>query len=186
MKNIIYVFAMLIFSTAMTQEKPTEVKEETKVKTIKYKDGDETAEKKVKVVTRETANVKLDKNDATKVNQDRVAATTKVEKMLMIDDDADSDYDTLSKVTYFMYGDNNYMFTPNSRGFDIAFDKDKEKFVNVGRALTTGAKGNYIISGEAYNGIGYFNTDGNFVIEYYNNDTDTIEVKVYERNKTNI
>ena len=183
MKNIIYAFALLVCSTAIAQEKPSEVSEEVEVKTVEYKNGDATTEKKVKVITRETSNVKLDKKDKNKVNQDRLKATKKVEKMVMVDDDADNDYDTLSKITYYVIGESEFMFTPNNRGFDIAFNNDKKKFVNSQMALKTGAKGNYIVRGEAQHGIGYFDVDGNFVVEYYNEDTDAIEVKTYNRTK---
>ena len=186
MKNIIYMIAALIFGTAMAQENPTEVKQETEIKTVKYKAGEKTNESKVKVITRETANVKLDKNDKNKVNQDRLNSTKKVEKMVMIDDDSDADYETLTKITFYVVGVDKYMFTPNNRGFDIAFNNEDKKFVKSQRALTTGTRGNYIIRGEVHHGIGYFDVDGNFVVEYYNADTDHIEVKTYNRMKTDM
>ncbi|WOD43314.1 hypothetical protein [Hwangdonia lutea] len=181
MKNLIYVFALLFIGSAMAQEKPKEVKQETKVKVVKTKNDKETKEKKVKVITRETADVKLDKNDKNKVNQSRVNATKKVEKMVMVDDDNDADYDILTKETFFVSGDQTYKFTPNDKGFDIIFDNDNNEFVKIGKAWSTSASGNYIIRGEMHNGIGYFDKNGNFVVEYFDENTKRVKKMTYSK-----
>lgn len=186
MKKIVYVLSFLMVGTVMAQEKPTEVKEESEVKVVKTKDGDKNTEKKVKVVTRETSNVELDKSDRNKTNQDRVPATKKVEKMVMVDDDNDNDYDLLSKETYFVSGNDSYRFSPSNQGFDIAFDNDKNEFVKVGKAWTTHSNGTYLIRGKMHNGVGYFTEDGSFVIEYYNKDTKTIDVVTFKRSASDL
>lgn len=183
MKNLIYLLALLFIGNVMAQEKAKEIKQETKVKVIKTKNGDETSEKKVKVITRETSDVKLDENDEKKINQNRVNATKKVEKMIMIDDDKDHDYDTLTKETYYVSGEGNYKFTPNNKGFDILFDNDENKFVKIENAWATSASGNYIIRGEMHNGIGYFDKNGNFVVEYFDEDSKTVKKMTYSKEK---
>ena len=180
MKNLIYTCAFILCTSAIiAQEKPKEAKEETEVKVVKIKDGDKTTEKKVKVITRETGTVKLDGKDKDKVNQGRVDSVSKVEKMIMVDNDIDGDYDFLTKETSYKLGDKEYLFKPNNRGFDIAFNKNESKFVTTETALTTNANGHYLVNGEAYAGIGYFNKNGDFVVQYYNKDNDTIETKTY-------
>ncbi|TXE11615.1 hypothetical protein FUA26_05980 [Seonamhaeicola algicola] len=181
MKNLIYISTfILITSAAVAQEKPKEAKEETEVKVVKIKDGEKTTEKKVKVITRETAQVTLNEKDKNSVNQSRVQSASKVEKMIMVDNDTDGDYDMLTKETYYQLGDKKYLFTPNKRGFNIAFNKDENKFVTIEEAITTDANGHYLVNGETYAGVGYFNTEGDFVIQYYNKKTDTIETKIYK------
>ena len=180
MKNLIYISAFLLCANLMVaQEKPKEAKEETEVKVVKIKDGEKTTEKKVKVVTRETGTVKLDAKDKNKVNQSRVNSVSKVEKMIMVDNDIDGDYDYLTKETSYKLGDKEYLFKPNNRGFDIAFNKNKSKFVTTETALSTNENGHYLVNGETYAGIGYFNKNGDFVIQYYNKESDTIETKTY-------
>jgi hypothetical protein len=183
MKNLIYICLLLLAGNAFAQDKPKEVKEEVEVRTLKSKDEDKTVEKKLKVVTRETASVELDKKDKNKTNQDRVKSQKTVEKTVMIDNDDDNAYDVLTQETYYVAGDEQYMFTPNKRGFDIAFDKNKENdhYVKVGKAWTTSTHGYYILNGNMHSGIGYFDADGNFNIEYYNKDTDQVEVKTYKK-----
>lgn len=181
MKNLIVLIAIIFSGNLFAQETPKEVKQETEVKTVKIKDADKTTEKKVKVVTRETASVELDKKDQNKTNQDRVEATKKIEKRVFVDNDNDDNYDMLTQETYYVLGDEKYMFTPNKKGFDIAFDKNKDNdhLIKVGKAWATSTNGYYILNGEMQSGIGYFDSNGNFAVEYYNKDTDQVEVKTY-------
>lgn len=185
MKNILLVFAMIVFGTTIAQEKPKEVKEETKVKTVKVKTDEGTTERKVKVVTRETGNVELDEKDKNKVNQDRRKSPVKVEKTTSIDNDSDAYYDISSKETYYKLDDEGYMFSPNKKGFDIAYSNKHSRFINIGRAWNTSSGKHYIVHENKQKGIGYFDTEGNFVVEYYNKNTDVIEVKTYNRSNSN-
>tara|TARA_R110002049_G_scaffold188124_9_gene356430 strand:- start:1575 stop:2132 length:558 start_codon:yes stop_codon:yes gene_type:complete len=179
MKTYVYLFAFLFVGYAMAQEKPKEVKEKVETKTVKVNDGEKTTEKKVKVITRETTSVKLDEKDKNEVNQDRVNSISKVEKLIMVDNDVDGDYDFLTKETFYKIGDKNYLFKPNKRGFNIAFNNNKSKFEPVESALSTSKNGHYLVNGETYAGIGYFNSNNDFVIEYYDKDTDGIKTKTY-------
>jgi len=181
MKHVIFLSAIVFCTAAMAQEKPKEVKEEAEVKIIRVKDSDKTTEKKVKVVTRETGTVELDENDKNKVNQNRIASPTKVEKMVMVDDDDDNNYDVLKKETYFVLGDEKYTFTPNNSGFNMAFNSIDNTSIKVIKALTSSNQGYYIINGDMYSGIGYFDANHNFVVEYYNKDTNVIEMKTFKK-----
>lgn len=183
MKNLIYMIALLICGTAIAQEKPTEIKKETAVKVVKYKDGDKTKEGKIKVVTKETSQVKLDKDDVKKLNQDRVPATSKVTRTIMIDNDADKAYDVLTSETFYVNADQDYKFSPSETGFIMALSDDKNEFVEIGKAWNTHNPGSYIIKGETYNGIGYFDKDGSFVVEYYDEDSETIKTIKYNEKK---
>ncbi|WP_396601080.1 hypothetical protein [Algibacter sp. R77976] len=182
MKNLIYLFAVFISTTAMAQEDVAEVKQETEIKTIKYKNGDGIKEDKVKIITRETSNVKLDGKDKNKINQGRVDATKKVEKMVMIDNDSDDEYDILSKETFYKSGDQNYKFTPHDKGFNMAFDNNNNMFVGVGEAWNSQKPGNYIVKGNSYNGLGFFDNKGDFVVQYYDEATQAIKTIIFEEN----
>ena len=181
MKKLLYVGALLICTGAMAQEKPKEVKEETEVKVVKVKDNDKTTEKKVKVITRETSTVELDDKDINKVNQDRVKSTVKVEKKVMVDDDDDDNYDFLTSETYFILGEEKYIFRPNERGFDMSFAKRNDESMKITKALTSSNQGFYIVNGEINSGIGYFDSNENFTVEYYNKETNMVEKRVYMR-----
>jgi len=183
MKKILLILAMIVFGTtvAMAQEKePTEVKEETEIHTTIVKTDKGTTEKKTKVVTKETASVELDKRDKNKVNQDQVKSRKKVEKTVYVDNDNEDSYKFLTKETYYVSGDENYVFKPNNKGFDITFHKNNDHLIKIGKAWNSNTDGYYILNGQMNNGIGYFDANGNFAVEYYNKDTDQIEVKTYK------
>ncbi|WP_158850066.1 hypothetical protein [Algibacter sp. L1A34] len=180
MKNYIYIVVLLICGTAMAQEKPKDIKEETIEKTVKYNNGEEVTESKLKVISRETSSIELSMDDMEKVNQERIASTKKVETMVMVDDDLDPDYDLLSKETHFVSDDKNFKFSPNDGGFNIVFDNNDNEFVVVGKAWSTKNPGSYIVKGETYNGIGYLTEKGEFVVEYYNSDSESIETISYK------
>jgi hypothetical protein len=173
MKNLVYIVILLISTCVIAQEKPTEVKEEVEVKTIKVKDNEKTTENKVKVVVRETANVELDENDENQVNQDRVPATTKVEKMTYVNNNV------LASETSYKMNDGNYVFSPNETGFEMSQSTENNQSVNIGKSVASSIKGYYIVDGASHSGIGYFDENGNFVTEYYNKDTKQVEVKTY-------
>ncbi|WP_152596219.1 hypothetical protein [Algibacter lectus] len=180
MKNYIYMFVLLVCGTSMAQEKPKEVKQETIEKTVKYNNGEEVTESKLKVISRETSNVELALDDKGKVDQQRVATTKKIETMVMVDDDLDPDYDLLSKETHYISNDKSFKFSPSDGGFNIIFDNNDNEFVVVGKAWSTKNPGSYIVKGETYNGIGYLTEKGEFVVEYYNVNSERIEMVSYK------
>ncbi|NCO64269.1 MAG: hypothetical protein GW849_10365, partial [Flavobacteriia bacterium] len=137
--------------------------------------------KKLKVITKETSDITLDDDDINKVNQNRLKSDIIVEKTVMIDNDADSKYDVLSKQTFYKLGDSGYRFSPNKKGFDIDFSSENAKFKQVGNAWNTSSNQYYIVNESMYSGIGHFDANGNFVIEYYNKDLDVVEIKTYEK-----
>lgn len=183
MKKVIYIAVLLICGTVVAQEKPSEVKEEVKLKTIKQNSGDKVTEKKIKMVTRETSDVKLDADDVKKIDQSRTAATTKIEKKIMVAEDS-NDFITLSKVTYYAVGDTNYMFTPKAYGFNLANSNANNEYKTIANAWITKANGSYIIKGETQDGVGYFDKNGNFTVEYYDEDYKSIKSTTYNKNTT--
>ena len=178
MKNLIMALLLLIYGSAFAQEKPKEIKQVTTEKTVKVKDNEGTKEAKMKVVTRETADVALDEEDKHKINQDRVNVPKKVEKMVMVNDGGEA-YNLLSKETYFVMEDDNYMFVPTQKGFHISSNNNES--ADIGKAWSTSVDGYYILNGGQKNGIGYFDDDGNFTIEYYDKKADAVIVETYLR-----
>lgn len=185
MKNIIYICTLLMVSTAIAQEKPSEVKEEVKVKTIKQNNGENVTKKKIKMVTRETSNVQLDESEEDKINQQRVDAVTKMEKKVMMAKNSNN-FTTLSKVTYYVVDDKNYMFTPKPYGFDLANSNANKEFTVMAKAWVTKANGSYIIKGETQNGIGHFDRNGNFIVEYFDDYSNSIKSTMYSKTSSDI
>ncbi len=182
MKNLLFIAALILSGTLIAQEKPTEVKQETEVKTVKTNHGDKVSKKSVKVVTKETANVELDKSDKDKIDQSRVKATTKVEKEVYVDNDDSTGFNMLTTETYFVSDGGTYAFSPNEKGFGMNYNPEDDASVEIGKSWASSNDGYYIVDGEAHSGIGHFNDNGDFVVEYYNKDTQQVEVKIYKKN----
>ncbi len=182
MKNLFLIAAFILSGTLLAQMEPTEVKKETEVKTMKTNHGDKVSKKSVKVVTKETANIELDKKDKDKIDQSRVKATTKVEKDVYVDNDDKTGYTMLTTETYFVSDGGTYAFSPNEKGFGMNYNPEDDASVEIGKSWASSNQGYYIVDGEAHSGIGHFNANGDFVVEYYNKDTQQVEVKVYKKN----
>lgn len=176
MKYVIYICTFLLAGTAFAQQPPKEVKEEVEVKTVKVKDNEKTTENQVKVVTRETSDVELDENDKNQVNQDRLPATSKVEKTVYVNNNV------LANDTSFKNNDGNYVFSPTETGFEMSYSTENNQSESIGKSWASSMKGYYIVDGASHSGIGYFDQSGNFVTEYYNKDTKQVEVKTYLKN----
>ena len=182
MKKIAYLSIFLITGFAFSQEKPRSMSETTETKTVKVNNGKEVIENKVKVTTREEKEIKLDKKDAGKVDQDMVIDDEKkVVREIEIDNDKDPFYDSkLEMVTYVRDG-KEYSFVRNESGFDVSATESDEMYGNAFRSNYN--KNYYIFNSNENSGVGYFNKKGNFVIEYYSPENKKVMTKEFVNNK---
>ncbi|MCX7548426.1 hypothetical protein OS188_10735 [Xanthomarina sp. F1114] len=182
MKNLLYIAMFMVPTVFFAQEKPKNVSEETTTKTIKVDDGKEVVEKKVKITTREEQQLKLDKADKNKVNQDVVSSPSKVTQTVEVDDDSDSYYDSKIKTIHYSYNDKPYVFKRNSNGFLVSQVVSNSE-TEFGKAINTSRSNNYVFKSNNYNGIGYFDSNNNFIIEYYDTSKNAIVKKVFTLKK---
>ncbi|WP_104733740.1 hypothetical protein [Hanstruepera ponticola] len=173
MKNLIYISIFLISANFYAQDKPRSMSETTEVKTVKVNNGEEVVENKIKVTTREEKKVKLDKADADKVNQARVMNSDKmVTKTIEIDNDNDPFYDSEIELVSYIQNGKEYNFVKNANGFTVTKKNAKGEYANAMRSTLDGRY--YIFNNKEYSGIGYFDGDGSFVVEYYDNDSNSL------------
>ncbi|MCX7549548.1 hypothetical protein [Xanthomarina sp. F2636L] len=182
MKHIIYITAFLIPMAFMAQEKPKNVSEETTTRTITVDDGKEVVEKKVKVTTREEQKIELAESDKNKVNQAIVDSPAKVTQTVQIDDDMDPFYDSETQSIHYSFNDEKYLFKRNNEGFLVSEIGSTTKD-NYGHVMNTSRSNNYVFKSTDYNGIGYFDSNNNFIVEYYDADSNTIVKKVFTLSK---
>lgn len=173
MKNLIYIGIFLFSVSFYAQDKPRSMSETTEVKTVKIDNGKEVVENKVKVTTREEKSIKLDKNDAGKVNQDMMVDNDKtVTKTIQIDNDNDPFYDSEIELVTYVRDNREYSFIKNSNGFSVTAKSSKKNF---GTAFRSSLNDNYyIFNNSDYSGVGYFDKNGNFIIEYYDTDSNSL------------
>ena len=170
MKKLFIIFALAVFTTGFAQDNKSEQKETVTTKvTVQDDKGIHTD---VEKVTRtESQAIELDPKDAGKRDRDYDLGPTKVQ----------------TDVTYKSNG-NNYIFENEANGYKMLDTKDGEK-KDFARLRATSQKGYYIMSQQGNSSFGYFNEDGNFVVESYNPTTDAIEQTVYKievENKSSI
>ena len=166
MKNIIYICLLLLAGNAFTQEKPKNVSEETKTKIIKVNNGKEVVEKKVKVTTREEQEIVFDEKDKNKTDKDIIESPVKVKKTIEIDDDRDNSYDSKVEVGYYEFEGKRYNFKKMNNGFLVS-SEHKQNPNDFGNIVRFNRENHYLFRNADNIGIGYFNPQGNFVIEYY-------------------
>ncbi|MCF1422002.1 hypothetical protein [Mangrovimonas futianensis] len=166
MKSIIYAACFLFSGVLLAQEKPKNVSEETTVKTIKIDNGREVTEKKIKVTTKEEQEIKLDEDDKNKVNQSIVASPKKVTKTVEVDSDHDVFYDSKLQTAQYVCDGTMYDFDRCDTGFKVVAVKN-DNDVNFGNAIQSSTKNHYFFRSDKYSGIGYFNSQGNFTVEYF-------------------
>ncbi|WP_452226917.1 hypothetical protein [Lacinutrix cladophorae] len=184
MKNLIYIFSLLVFTTTAYAQSnnPVDVIEETKVKTVKVKEDGKLIEKKVKVNTVQKQEVKIDPKDRYDLNGNRMDTPIKVTKTVSVDNDKDANYETKTKVTYYKFDNADYAFIPDEKGFIVAVkngDKDKA----FGKARYSANNMSYIVTTDEYTGVGYFDKNKTFVIEYYDGESDGLVTKEFKISK---
>lgn len=134
---------------------------------------------KVKVVTEKTEENKFDPAQKHQLNQDRIPSPVSVTKTVMIDNDKDPFYEKSVKIKYYTYKGRKYSFNVEDNSVLIHYNLDDNDIVSA-RAFKSRNNRFYIINGAEFNGVGYFNTEGDFVIEYYNKVTNDTEIAVFE------
>ncbi len=177
MKNLIYLLAFCLVTGVYAQEKkPVDKVEKTKTKTIKVNKNGKVIENKVKVTTSKEQAVMTTPNDSSNINNSRVYPKVKVTKTIQIDNDYDPFYESENKIVYYTDEDGKYAFTQSKNGFEMR-TAENESF---GYAVKSANNMFYILDVENYSGVGYFNNEGNFVVEYYNSELDMLIEKEFK------
>ncbi len=177
MKVLVYIGLFLISGTFYAQEKARDMSQQSKTKTVTVNNGEQQIENKIKVTTTEKQDVKLSEEDKNKINQNRVYDTHKqVVKTVAIDNDMDPFYDSQVKMVHFKDNGINYKFVKSSEGFTVmAKDSNNE----YGKAVKSIKSNKYGFKTADFSGVGYFDSNGNFVIDYYDRATDKLVTKKF-------
>jgi len=170
MKKVLMIFALATFSSAFAQDNKSEKTETVTTKVI-VKDNTGVHTDVKEVSTTETQPIKLDPKDAGKMDQDYDLGPTRVQ--------TDVSYSSANR---------SYMFENQKNGYKIYDAKAGEK-KDYAILRPTSQKGYYLMSQEGNNSFGYFNENGDFVVESYNTSTDAVEKTIYKleiKSKTSV
>jgi len=172
MKKLV-LSSVLVLSMTFGFAQNKDVLEETvtKTKTIVDNQGAEKVSKST--VVRQEQAVELSQEDQNKVNQSRIDAPTKVTThQTVIQGDSKV---MLDKKATFVCNGSDCDFTPQADGFTIASLDD----AGLNATTYVSSNKNFIVETEKGNGIGYFDGNGDFVVEYYDKTTNELIKRVY-------
>lgn len=170
MKKVLIIFTLAAFTTAFAQDNKSQQTETVTTKVI-VKDNEGVHVDKKEVTTTATQPIKLDPKDQGKIDQDYYVGPTQIQTDVSYSSD-----------------EHNYMFENEKNGYRI-YDTKAGGKMDAAILRPTSKKGYYIMSQAGNNSFGYFNEDGNFIVESYNPSTDAVEKTIYKlemKSKTSI
>lgn len=162
MKKIAFILALATFSMSYAQENKNEKKETVVTKTtVQNSKGEEVSTKAVTKTEEQV--IALERSDANMTNQNITMLPTKVD----------------TNVTYSNDGVD-YSFEAQNKGFKMMSRDDVNNSEDFAILRPSSQKGYYIMSQDGVSSFGYFNQNGNFVVESYDETSDSIVTTVYE------
>lgn len=164
MKKVLIVLAIAAFTTGIAQENKNEKQETVVTKTaVKSEKGTDVSTKAVTKTEKQV--ITLSDSDANQTNQTMVMEPTKIS----------------SDVNYG-YAGNRFKFInqKDENGYRLMTVKDNATEEEYAIIKPTSQDGYYILSKDGSSSFGYFNSDGNFVVEHYDAEKDAIVSNIYK------
>ena len=179
MKTLIITMSLLVASiTIQAQNKNVLKTTETTVTTIKDSDGEKKLVKQEE--TQEVQKIQLDNEKSNTLNIDVKASPVEVVKTTQITN-ADGSTRTVDVDRSGYYEGNNntkYKIALDAQGYTIVSDATKKPDLLRKTSINT-----YIYRNRNTTAVSYFDTDGNLVIETYNDKTDKVTTQKYMKVK---
>lgn len=178
MKSIVIALALL-FTTSTLIAQNKNVKDETKttVTTIKTSEGEKKFIKKEN--TREVQKIELQEQDPKNINMDMKNSEVSVQKTTTITNpDGSTRTVEIDRSSYYLLDGKKYQVTLDSKGYRILSEDTKEEAL-----LRKTSTNSFIYRNKDKTAIGYFDTDGNLILETYDPKSDTITYEKYTVNQ---
>ena len=176
MKKIFVTAILLAFGlTANAQVKQQQVTKESTTKRVTVDDGTtpKTIQRTESTETRQ--NIELQDAESNKLNKDVKPTPVQVQKSTTISGTGIPTQE-IDRSSYYSFNGRNYQFSSDNSGYRIASPDN----TNYG-VLRKLSNGNYIYRTKDKVSVGYFDENGNFVVETYDDKSDRITVETYTR-----
>lgn len=176
MKNIM-TFAFAILLTAGLQAQNTNVTDVTKktVTTVKDSDGIKKTVKEQNISARQK--IELENADSKALNKNlKDSPVEMMSTTTVTNPDGTTRTVAIDRSAAYQFEGNNYILTLDPSGYVITDVNNKK--IGILRATTTNS---YIYRGPNSISIGYFDVDGNMVLETYNEDSDQVTTRTFMR-----
>ncbi|MFN3968993.1 hypothetical protein [Flavobacterium sp.] len=174
MKVLLLSIFTLLF-TIGSQAQNTNVKSEVKTTTKTIKDSK--GEKKI-VKTEETKEVQKIKLEEAKANTLNIPMKSDQEvdvtKKTQVAVDGVTQFVDVDRSAYYTYNGQKYQVAIDKSGYTMAFPDNQERAV-----LRRTSNNNYIYKNKDKLSVGYFDAEGNLVLETYDEKTDTVVLEKF-------
>jgi len=178
MKTIL-VSCMTLLATISIQAQNKNVTDvsKTTVTTVKDSDGEKKYLKTQE--TQEVQNIELQDADSKALNKDMKQTPVQVTSVTSVTNpDGSTRTVDVDRSAYYDYKGKDYQLRLDPSGYAIISPDNKK--IGVLRATTTNS---YIYRGKNSTSIGYFDTNGNLVLETYDDKSDKVSVETYTRSQ---
>lgn len=164
MKKVMILFALAAFTTSFAQVNKNQKEETVEIRTVTQ--DNQGTDVQSKSVTKSThQKIELNNDESHQINQSVVMSPKKV--------DTDVSYS---------YDGNRFKFINqvDKEGYRLMTVKDNATQKEYAIIKPTSQNGYYIYSKDGTSSFGYFNEDGNFVVESYDPKADAVVSQIYK------
>lgn len=160
--------------TLNTQAQNTNIKTEVKTNVLTTKDSK--GEKKIIKTQeiKEVQNVELKDADSNVLNKDVQASPVQVTATTAVTTDGVTKVIEVDRSAYYNLGGQKYKVATDTRGYTMFLPDGKKAAI-----LRKTSNNNYIYRTKNTTSYGYFDTNGNLVLESYDDKTDKVTVTTY-------
>jgi hypothetical protein len=174
MKKIIIGLVAFLFAVNIhSQNKQVQAEEKTTITTIKDSEGEKTAVKKENI--QQEQKIELQRAKARTLNKNIKETPVEVTKVVTVTNpDGSTRTVDVDRSAYYIYNGKRYKIALDARGYKITSDEDKKSALL--RETTTNS---YIYRADGQTSIGYFDTNGNLILETYDDKLDKVKIRTY-------
>lgn len=165
---------LLTFSMAAQNKNVTQTSKTT-VTTVKDSEGEKKLVKTQNI--NESQNIQFQDAESNKLNKEVVATPVQVTSSTQITaPDGSTRTVDVDRSAYYSFGDKKYQVAVDKTGYSIM---DNSQRAGVLRQVSDNT---YIYRTKDNTAVGYFDKDGNLIMNTYDDQTDNVKVEIYRRN----
>ena len=174
MKTIITSLAIFLALNIQAQNKNVQTEVKTTVTTIKDSEGEKKLIKSEVTKEEQKVGVEVDKERAGTKNIPMANNPVEVTKATAINADGKTKVVDVERSTYYVNNGKRYEMKSDEGGYRMTLPEQKYNAV-----LRKTSNNNYIYYNKNKYALGYFDAEGNFILETYNSKSDKISVEKY-------
>lgn len=173
MKNLIVTLSLILCTSfGFAQNKNVQTEEKTTVKTIKDSEGEKKIVKTEK--TKEVQNIEFEKSEKNTLNKEMKQTPVEVTSKTEVSVDGVTRSINIDRSSYYNLNGTKYEVAVDKTGYSIKNTTGK----NLGILRKT-SNNNYLYVTKNKVSLGYFDAEGNLIIETYDDKNDVINVDKY-------